>query len=217
VADGASVRCRQLLADNEDNNKLADLVETQHAGCVCESHSIGDGSPGIVTDDELLHRLIVSPRDYDPATRTIRAKPFEKVFANGLSVWRAGGPEGDVEILFSEALTRSANDPPKEIFAVCEADVATVRGMVDANGGRLFCVYDQTVRRLNAASPPVPTHANIFLRLPPPRTGDRTRLQKDYAGQLRERFLQSTIPAADYRDGLCARLNDRAAGGEFDR
>jgi hypothetical protein len=217
VSDDRCAKCRQLLADNEDDNKLADLVEAQHPSCVCESHSMGNGSPGIVTDDELIHRLIVSPRDYDPATGTIRAKPFEKVFGNGLSVWRALGPNLDVEILFSEGLSRLANDPPKEIFAVCEADVATVRGMVDAAGGRLFCVYDQTVRRLDSDNPPVSTHANIFLRLPPPKTPDRARLRKDHAGQLREKFLQRVILAANYRNGLCVRLNERAAAGEFNR
>jgi len=216
VSESACAKCRQLLADNEDNNKLADLVEAQHPGCACESHSIGDGSPGAVSDDECLHRLIVSPRDYDPETGTILTRPFEKVFANGLSVWRAAGPDADVEILLSEALTRSASSPAKKIFAVCEIDVTTVRGMVDATGERLFCVYDQTVRRLDGVSPPVATHANIFLRLPPPKTEDRTRLRKDYAGLLRDSFLRRTVPAAHYKNGLCVRLNGRAAAGEFD-
>jgi hypothetical protein len=196
---------------------LADLLEAQYPRCVCESHSMGDGSPGIVTNNELVHRLIVSPRDYDPTTGQILARPFEKVFGNGLSVWRALGPEDDVEILLSEGLSRSADHPPKAIFAVCETDVATVRGMTDAAGERLFCVYDQTVRRLDPANPPVSTHANIFLRVPAPKTDDRTRLRKDYAGQLRERFLQRTILAANYKNGLCIRLNGRAAAGDFNR
>jgi hypothetical protein len=210
-------KCRQLLADHEDDNKLADLVEAQHPRCVCEGHSMGTGSPGIVSNDETVHRLIVSPRDYDPTDGTILARPFEKVFGNGLSVWRALGPDRDVETLLSEGLSRSANDPSKEIFAVCEAEVATVRGMIDANGERLFCVYDQTVSRLDPAEVPVSTHANIFLRVPPPGTPDRARLQKDYARQLREKFLQRTIPVASYKNGLCIRLNGRAAAGDFTR
>lgn len=210
-------KCRQLLADHEDDDKLADLIEAQHPRCVCESHSMGTGSPGIVSNHETVHRLIVSPRDYDPSDGTIRARPFEKVFKNGLSVWRALGPDGDVETLLSEGLSRSADDPLRQIFAVCEAEVATVRGMIDANGERLFCVYDQTVRRLNPADAPVSTHANIFLRVPPPRTSDRTKLRKDYAGQLREKFLQRTIPAVSYKNGLCNRLNGRAAVGDFTR
>jgi len=206
-----------LLADKEDDNKLADLVEAQHPRCVCESHSMGDGSPGIVTNDEILHRLIVSPRDYDPADGTIRARPFEKVFGNGLSVWRAIGPDADVEILLAEGLSRSTNDPPKQVFAICAMDVATARGMVDPAGERLFCVYDQTVRRLDPSNPPVSTHANIFLRAPAPKTPHRTKLRKDYAGQLREKFLQRIIPAASYKSGLCIRLNTRAAAGDFNR
>jgi hypothetical protein len=94
-----------------------------------------------------------------------------------------GNPKGRM-LKFFFRKDRLANDPSKEIFVVCEADVATVRGMVDAAGGRLFSVYDQTVRRLDPDNPPVSTHANIFLRLPPPKTPDRTRLRKDHAGQL---------------------------------
>jgi hypothetical protein len=206
-----------LLADKEDNKRLADLIEAQFPGCACERHSMGDGSPGFVADAELLHRLIVSPRDYDPQTGTIRATPFEKVFGNGLSVWRPIGDERDVEILLLEGLTRTANDPSKEVFAVCETPVLVVRGILDDAGNRVFCIYDQTVRRLVPAAPPVPTHANIFLRLPPPGTDDRRRLQKDYAGQLREKFLQRTTLAADYKNGLCVRLNARARNGEFTR
>jgi hypothetical protein len=217
VSGADSGKCRRLLADHEDDAKLADLIEAQHPRCVCESHSIGIGSPAVVSNAETVHRLIVSPRDYDPSDGTIRATPFEKVFKNGFSVWRALGPDHDVETLLSEGLSRSAGDPPKEIFAVCEAEVAAVRGMIDANGERLFCVYDQTVHRLNPTDSSVSTHASIFLRVPPPRTPERTRLRKDYAGQLRETFLQRTIAAASYKNGLCIRLNGRAAAGDFTR
>lgn len=210
-------QCRQLLAENEDNKKLADLIEAQFPDCACETHSMGEGSPGFVADEELLHRLIVSPRDYDPQTGTILARPFEKVFGNGLSVWRPIGDGCDVEILLSEGLTRTPNDPSKHVFAVCETAVLAVRGILDDAGSRAFCIYDQTVRRLAPEESPVPTHANVFLRLPPPGTGDRRKLQKDYAGQLREIFLQHTTLAADYRNGLCVRLNARARNGEFTR
>ena len=208
-------KCRQLLADKEDDEKLADLVEAQHPACACENHSVGVGSPGVVTDEEVLHRLIVSPRDYDPADGTIRARPFEKVFGNGLSVWRPRGADIDVETLLVEGLRRAATDPYKEVFAVCEAGVSDVRAMRDAAGERLYCIYDQTVRRLDPTDPPVRTHANIFLRLPLPKIENRRKLQKDYAGQLRERFLQHIIAAANYRNGLCVRLNAMAAAGDF--
>jgi hypothetical protein len=164
-----------------------------------------------------------TPASVDRLTQRLRSgdrynsgKTVRKSIWQWFERWRATGPEADVEILLSEALTRPASSPSKEIFAVCVADVATVRGIVDDAEERLFCVYDQTVSRLDGVSPPVATHANIFLRLPPPKTEARTRLRKDYAGRLRDSFLRRTVPAANYKDGLCLRLNRRAADGEFD-
>jgi len=42
-------------------------------------------------------------------------------------------------------------------------------------------------------------------------------MQKDYALQLREKFIAATIAAVEYRSGLCMPLNARAANGEFVR
>jgi hypothetical protein len=213
--DDAGAPCRDLLSQHEDDRRLADLLEQQYPSCQCEQYRVGNGSPGRVENDELLHRIIASPRDYDPATGTIRAPPFEKVFSNGLSVWRAQGPQEDISTLLEEALAQSASEPPKQIFAICEASTGEIRGMRLVNGDRLFCVYDQTVRRADPDAPPVATHASVFLRLPPAGTADRKKLQKDYAGQLRERFIAGTIAAADYRGGLCTTLHSRAAEGKF--
>jgi hypothetical protein len=212
-------RCRELFAQHEDDDRLADLLEQQHSVCRCEQYSVGAGSPGSVRDGELLHRIIASPRDYDPHTGKIVARQFEKVFTNGLSVWRASGPEEDVRTLITEALQRHSADPPKEIFAVCEARVDLICHMQSVDDERrLFCVYDQTVARVDPAMPPVATHASIFLRvLPPSGTHGGKRIRKDYAGQLRELFLGGNIAAADYRNGLCSTLNARAAAGEFNR
>jgi hypothetical protein len=211
----ACERCRELLSD-EDNHDLADLLEAQHPNCACQAFSIGHGSPGVVSDDETLHRIIASPRDYDPDLG-IAARPFEKVFSNGLSVWRAGGPEGDIRALMEESLYRKADGPKRRIFAVCAAMVAEVREGVNDQGSRLFCVYDQTVARADEGMPPVATHAGIFLRdIPPKGTNDRKRLLKDRAGWLRELFLRGTIPAENYLGGMCAAINARADAGEFD-
>jgi hypothetical protein len=207
--------CRRLLSD-EDNDGLADLLGAHHPNCGCHAVSVGQGSPGVVGDDEVLHRIIASPRDYDPEIG-IAAKPFEKVFSNGLSVWRAGGPDQDIQTLLEEALHKKSDGLKKRVFAICTANAGELREMKDANGSSLFCVYDQTVSRLDSEKPPVGTHAGIFLRHPPKGTTDRKRVQKDHAGRLREAFLKAVLPADDYREGLCRAINERADAGDFDR
>ncbi len=216
--DDTCRRCRELLAQHEDDRGLADLLEQQHPSCQCEQHCIGVGSPGVVQDNEYVHRIIASPRDYDPVSRTIRVTPFGKVAENGLSVWRGNGPEEDIRRLLEDGLTRSASEPHREIFAICEVEAGEIRRMRSADDQRLFCIYDQTVCPVNPDEPPVSTHASVFLRvLAPPGTPHGKRMQKDYALQLREKFIAATIAAVEYRSGLCMPLNARAANGEFVR
>jgi hypothetical protein len=206
---------RDLLRQHEDSDRLADLLEAAAPYCACETDCLGHGSPGPVGPAELLHRIISSPRDYDPVTGTIRERPFHKVFGNGVSVWRAMGPDEDIAALAIEALTRKSSESPKSIKFVLEAATSEIRDVKNDNDERVFCVYDQTVNRLDEQHPPVPTHASIFQRYPPPGTQDRKTLQKDLAGKLREIFERRILDADAYRNGLCAQLNARAVGGDF--
>lgn len=176
---------------------------------------VGEGSPGRVENQEFLHRIISSPRDYDPSTGTILARPFEKVFANGLSVWRPIGNDQDLQRLLEEAISRGPNDPAKQVFAICEVSARDVRELEGRDGERLFCVYDQTVQRTDPALAPVPTHGSIFLRVPNPGTPDGRKIKKDYAGKLRDKFLEKQLTLADYRGGFCESLNARARAGDF--
>jgi len=207
--------CRKLFAEHEDDEKLAVLLEQQHSVCRCEHVSVGVGSPGPVQNNESLHRIIVSPRDYDPVTGTIRARPFEKVFANGLSVWRANGPTEDIQTLLVEALRHQKSDPPREIFAVCEAQANHIRGMQSPDEQQLFCVYDQTVTRADPDLPPIATHASVFLRVLMTGKPGSVAARKDYAGKIRELFINGKILAEEYRNGLSTSPNARASAGEF--
>ena len=208
-------KVRKIFAQYEDSDRLADLLEAEAPSCACEHCSVGTNSPGPVEPTEFLHRIISSPRDYDPVTGNILERPFHKVFGNGLSVWRALGDEDHIKTLLVEALTRRHADPPKSIQAVCEAVADEIRSVADEAGQQVFCVYDQTVTRLDPQLDPVPTHGAIFQRLPPPGTPGRKALQKDFAGKLREIFEKQVIQAAAYRNGLCIDLNTRAQAGDF--
>jgi hypothetical protein len=212
-----SAAFRDLLKQNEDSEKLADSLEKLEPNCSCEAITVGEGSPGPVAPEEVLHRILSSPRDYDPVSGKVSEQPFRKAFKTGLSVWRAAGPQEDIIALMEESLYRRADDDVRAIHGVLEASVADIKSISDLTSGVCFCVYDQTVSRLLPDMPPVPTHAGVFQRIPPPWTENRTILQKDIAGKLRELFEKKLIEADAYQAGACTALNQRSKAGEFIR
>ena len=205
MAAEACESCRQILAEHEDNDKLADILEAEHPGCACEQYTLGHGSPGPVAHDETLLRIIISPRDVDPASGTIFARPFEKAFSNGVSVCRELAGNDDVLSLVREGLDRSIDDDPK-VLSICQAGAEGIRAIQDQSGERVFCIYDQTVTRDDPGQQPISTHAGIFGRRPPPKTPDRKKIQKDFAGKLRELFIAGEIAIAQFRGGLLTHI-----------
>jgi len=207
--------CRQFFAAPENDKKFADLLEEDFPGCQCECYSVGEGSPGPIADVEVLHRIIISPRDYDPDSETILGAPFEKVFTNGLSVCRGIASDADVTALVEEGLVHTASESPRQVWAICEVVTSDIREMRSNDDERLFCIYDQTVSRTDNTKPAIPTHAGVFLRWPPKNTENRKALRKDFAGLLREKFIARTLKVHRVRNGLFCALNDRAKAGEF--
>ena len=211
--------CRELLAD-EDNRKLADLVDKIHPECSCEKFSVGKGSPGPVADEEHLVRLVASPRDFCPDRRILLEQPFRKVYQNGLSVCRSLASDDDFAALTVEALTHEDGKPLRTLVNVSEVKAGDIRNMMNEHGAKPFCIYDQTVSRLDADQVPIPTHASIFQRLPAPGSvtrRERERLQRDLAGKLRDKFIEGACDIGAFRGGLLSALNQRAESGEFRR
>ena len=169
-------------------------------------------------DDETLLRVIISPRDIDEDTGFIHQAPFNKVFQEGLSVVRSTATREELSAIVTDGMYSKPDEDPRAVRGLLTAPVGGaggVRSLEDENGSRLFGVYDQTVPRRDKEGAPVPTHAGIFLRLPPPGTPSRKNLQKDYAGRLRDLFIATQIDWQESYDGLFRNLNDDAAAGKF--
>lgn len=191
--------CRAIFASNEDNEGLADLLEASHPKCACEAFSVGEGSPGVVNDQEILLRIIISPRDIDRETGEIAVRPFEKAFKNGLSVVRSVASDSDIDDIVNEGLEASGVITSK-VEAILGATTLSVRSITKENE-KVFCVYDQTVKRRDETRPPIPTHAGVFQRHPPKGIAHRKLLQKDFARLLYQTFLDGQLPLRDFRDG----------------
>ena len=143
---------------------------------------------------------MISPRDADPVTGTIFARPFEKAFSNGVSVCRELAANENILVLVKEGLSRSRDADPK-VLNICQAGADEIRSIQDKSSERVFCIYDQPVTRDDPSLPPVPTHADLGRR-PPPKKADRKKTQKDFAGKLRELFIAGEIPIAEFREGI---------------
>ena len=204
--------CRQIFAEHENNDRLADILEANHSGCACEQCTVGQGSPGPVGEHERSLRIIISPRDIDPASGTIFSPPFQKAFRNGVSVCRELASDEDVVSLVREGWNRSADADPK-VLSVCRATAKDIRAIRNESYERVFCIYDQTVARDDASQMPISTHAGIFGRYPPPKTADRMKIQKDFAGRLRELFIEGEIAIVQFREGLLTRIKLSERGG----
>jgi hypothetical protein len=205
----------KLLLENSKDNNLADQLEKLSPDCGCENVQLGAGSPGKVEDNEDLVRVMVSPRDYDKNSDRIAQKPFEKLFASGLSVMRSIATNDDFLEIARDGLWSKKEDPVRSVQELCSVKTHEVREMLTEAGKRKFCVYDQVVPRNRSENPPVPTHAGIFQREILSGVKDAKRLNRDLAHELYKKFSDNAIKVESFRQHLFADLNARAAAGEF--
>jgi hypothetical protein len=207
--------CRRLLNENYDDASLARKVEEAAPNCCCEPETVSDISPGPVGNDEILYRLMISPRDYDPTTRLIAQKPFEKLFANGLSVMRALGTDDDFLDIVEDGLLSKPSSPLRSVKEVCETSVSDIRGIKGSHDLQAFCVYDQTVPRNLEGASPVATHAGIFQRDIKHGVDGARKANRDLALEVYKCFVAGRVGIAGFRNHLFEDLNQRAAQGEF--
>ena len=164
---GASIaeQCCALLKENEDSDKLADLLEATFPNCSCEGHSVGEGSPGPVADVEGVIRLVVSPRDIDEDGRPSLPQ-FNKAFKNGFSVCRSVASDDEMRELAIDNLLCRSDQNIRVVHQLMIGEVVEIRSAMEG-GQRIFAVYDQTVeRRADKQAVRIPTHASVFQRMP---------------------------------------------------
>lgn len=186
-------------------------------GCGCEAVSVGANSPGVVTDDETVLRLIISPRDLDDETGDPAAAPFEKVFKTGVSLLRLCASDEECIAQAEDILPHKPDQPFKQIYAVTSALTGEIRALKDDAGERIFGVYDQVVPR-RVGGEQIATHAGLFARRPPKGDGKKQpdgakpiwQLQKDYAGLIFDLFASGQIATENFRGHLFKAHNEKA-------
>ncbi len=172
-------------------------------------------SPGPIHNNEVLHRIMVSPRDYDPITNQIAQKPFEKLFMNGLSVMRDLGSDQDFQDIAEDSLLSKPTSPLRSVQAVCSATAAEIRTVGGEGDKAAFCIYDQTVPRNIEGQDPVPSHAGIMQRDIKYDVEGAKKANKDLSFLVFEKFRGTALPAANFRENLFGELNKKAAAGHY--
>ena len=120
--------CQELFASVAKDPKKAEKVDAQSPDCVCEAHSVSPHSPGPVTDDETLWRLILSPVHYDVTTGKVTEAAFDDASNKGMAVQRLAvtGGEGDIR---QRGHARAAAKPGRTFECAVGATAAGIRAL----------------------------------------------------------------------------------------
>lgn len=208
-------QCSEILNGTSTDGQQATRVDVAHPHCACEKHSVGDGSPGPVGPDEVVYRFVVSPGDIDPHTGILLLDSLRDVKSDGLSMIRSLASDIDIEELVRERLTIKAGAQIRTVDAILQISVSELQQLTRDDWGRLFCVYDETVPRKNSNLPPIPTHATLLQRVPPPKTDGRKGTMKADQTVLYKKLITNKVDIASFRSGLIAQLNSKSLAGEF--
>lgn len=133
--------CQELFASVAKDPKKAEKIDAKSPGCACEEYSVSPHSPGPVTDDETLWRLILSPVHYDVATGKVTEAAFDDASNKGMSVQRllVTGSEGDIR---QRGYSRAAAKPGRTFECAIGATAAGIRALCSLEDGGRFCIYD---------------------------------------------------------------------------
>lgn len=117
------------------------MPEAGDGVCPCEGH--GHGELGPVGDDEVLMRLVVSPR-HIARDGSVKPSlfPTSHIQSSGLSLMRRDHMNAESAKVQAEAIAATANGAPVG-FRMVSAKV--LRAEVDKAGARALCVIDDPV------------------------------------------------------------------------
>ena len=155
--------CREVFQDSVDPRLRCRNISLEKPECECELESISAYSPGLVSVDEILARLVYSPLHLDADTGEVTEAAFSDVQDKGLSVLRlehlAGPAIGDIGRK-KQADDRAKAKTDRIFLGTVNASVQAIRNLIyDGEGhghsvSRAFCIYDSGLQHN-------PAHADV--------------------------------------------------------
>lgn len=154
--------CGSLFSDSGlAGAALQKVVEERFPNGECERVSVSRFSPGPVTDDEILERLVFHPIHIDQATGRPNSQTFADACTSDLSVFRRErATQEEVALAVQQMMARGRQKVPpqdRELRGRMVARTEVVRSaLVPSTDARAFRVYD-------TAEEQKPHHASVFL------------------------------------------------------
>lgn len=144
---------QELFAGVAKDPRKAEKIDAEAPDCACEAESVSPHSPGPVTDDESVWRLILSPVHYEVATGSVKEMAFADASNKGLSVQRFAAAGGEAGIR-QRGHARAAAQPGRVFECAVGATAADIRALRGPDGCGRFCIYD-------TAEADDPAHADV--------------------------------------------------------
>ena len=159
-------------------------------------------SPGVVSDDEVIIRLVCAPMHVHSKRLELKSSFFSHAFTKGASAQRLNYATDDELITTVEALTSGADDRLWLGYVQCRAkDIRQIE--TDEKYAQTFCVYDAAVPPANTphtdpVEPENPAHAEIHASRRIPEAD-----QIQYRNELANAFNSNVIlTRRTLRDGV---------------
>lgn len=159
-------------------------------------------SPGVVSDDEVIIRLVCAPMHVHSKRAELKSSFFSHAFTKGASAQRLNHATDTELITTIDALTSGADDRLWLGYVQCRAkDIRQIE--VGEKSVQLFCVYDAALPPQNApdtdpTEPENPAHAEIHASR---RIPEADEIQ--YRVELAKAFNCNGIrPRRTFRDGV---------------
>ncbi len=167
--------CKQVNSSTTSLDNRVESFATLKPGCECESDTLSEHSPGLIKNDELIVRMVVSPMHISKSQPNVVKPNFlSHSETKGVSMQR-------LPLASTEELANCVNALTKKTgtawLGFAQASAENIRNIGVKNGEQVYCVADAALEHNKA-------HAEIHLSRMMPEA-DRI----EYRSQLRDLFL----------------------------
>ncbi len=191
--------CRLSFKKFDQLKERVSEIDRLHPNCGCQSTSVSQFSPGVVSDDEVLIRLVIAPIHGTSAPKPAALQTAE---THGLSVFRKKYvSDTELRKRAEELVSNAREGRPKSpesagLMSVIEMYAGIIRSCsVPVESTPSFCVYD-------TAEHDIPSHAEAFQRMHDVQIAIKSLRRTALFNLVKSGF----VPVSEYRQGLLADL-----------
>lgn len=186
---GGHIDCQGINQRTQNDHRVSE-INAAAPDCACEKYRMGEYSPGVIGDTEMLARFVFSPYQVDKKGR-LNSSAFSHVYSKGCSIQRDTIVENEEIFTFVKKFLEEGDD--RVWKGLLWAECGTVRKILTNNASRrAVCVYD-TAEKNN------PAHGEICQTHHVIDEDDKVELRHDLLAAFGNKVI---IQPAQYRNGI---------------